>query len=65
MGSIISKIKDDYDDYQDLCDLLEIESKSIEQMYSHEYEILKEYGCDSSYDLINKIKKSKKIDNRI
>ena len=65
MGSIISKIYDDYDGYQDLCKMLNIESKCIQDMYSHESDILKEYGCKSTYELFENIKKSKKIDNKI
>jgi hypothetical protein len=65
MGSIISKINDDYSDYQFLCERLNIESKCIQDMYSHERDILKEYGCKSTYELFENIKKSEKIDNKI
>jgi hypothetical protein len=65
MGSIISKINDDYLEYKELCKLLSIEPRDIREMYSHENDILSEYKCESTYELFNKIERINRIDENI
>ena len=65
MGSIISKINDDYEDYLYICDKLNIFPKEMHNMYKHESEILKEIGYNSKYDYFKSLIRSEEIDNKI
>jgi hypothetical protein len=65
MGSIISKINDDYEDYLYICEELNILPKEMCNMYNHEREILKEIGFSSKYDFFKSLIRSEEIDSKI
>ena len=65
MGSIISKINDDYEDYLYICEKLNIFPKEMHNMYKHESEILKGIGYNSKYDFFKSLTRIDEIDSKI
>ena len=63
MSSSIGKILDDYKDYQTLCEFLDIPPLGIRRngademsFYEHEEQILEEEGCETHYEIYQKVK---------
>ncbi len=50
MGSIISKIYDDYDAYRELCQILNLQPEAIDKFYHHQHTLLSQLGFDDIYD---------------
>jgi len=65
MGSLMSKIRDDYDGYIHLCDTLGIKSKEMSEMFEHEIEILNSLGFKSRYEYYDHLRKIEQRDNKI
>jgi len=65
MGSLMSKIRDDYDGYLYLCEVIGIESKEMSKMFEHEVEILNSLGFKSRYDYYEHLRKIEQRDNKI
>lgn len=64
MGSILSKIDDDYDDYLILCKDLGLIPK-INAFYEHQKEILNHLGFSSLYQFRESERKKKLRDSKI
>jgi len=65
MGSLMSKIRDDYDGYIHFCDTLGIKSKEMSEMFKHEIEILNSLGFKSRYEYYDHLRKIEQRDNKI
>lgn len=65
MGSIMSKIYDDYDDYLNICGELNIFPKDVSESYTHLDDILKERGYKNKYDFYKRIRMSESREEKI
>ncbi len=50
MGSILSKISNDYENYESLCGFLNIKPKSVSSFIEHEEQILKDNNLTKTYN---------------
>ena len=50
MGSIITKIYDDYDAYRELCEILQLQPEAIDKFYDHQRQVLEKLGFSDIYD---------------
>jgi len=66
MGSIISKINDDYDDYKYFCKILKVESMNcVGGFYEHQKELLNQLGFKCIEDYYAMLSKAKNRENNI
>jgi len=69
MGSIISKIYDDYDAYRELCQILNLQPEAIDKFYQHQHTLLSQLGFDDISDFFVNHRRleirNKKIDSII
>ena len=69
MGSIISKIYDDYDAYRELCQILNLQPEAIDKFYQHQHTLLSQLVFDDIYDFFVNHRRleirNKKIDSII
>lgn len=67
MGSIITKIYDDYDAYREMCQTLELQPEAIDKFYYHQRSVLENLGFSDIADFFLSIRRSeirnKKINN--
>jgi hypothetical protein len=69
MGSIISKIYDDYDAYREICQILKTPPEAIDKFYSHQNNLLSQLGFKDIYEFFVNHRRleirNKKIDDII
>jgi len=65
MGSILSKLYDDYDDYKYFCKTLNVEHVSRNGFYEHERVLLEKLGFKSMEDYYAVLNAVKNRDNNI
>jgi len=59
MGSIITKIYDDYDAYREMCQTIEIQPEAIDKFHDHQRKVLDNLGFSDITDYFLSIRRSK------
>jgi hypothetical protein len=66
MGSLVSKIYDDYDDYEHICKMLKEKTVGVhDSFYKHEEKVLAKHGFKDKHDYFEFLRKQEERDKKI